>query len=137
MKEAEQKADDSRASAGILIERAKNLDVPIDDLLTADGEEIAWKADRDFHATINGVLIEIRKDEPIRDWPLIIELRKGRCPVTSLEAGLLQRLTTAQAAKAQPEVLMLKPNFHGIGVDLKQVVRRISSWWRKQRGRPS
>jgi hypothetical protein len=82
-----------------LIEKARALGVPTDDLLTADGEEIAWKADRDFKAPINGVLLEFHKDEPIRDWPQIIELRKGRCPVSSLESELWRRVTMAQADK--------------------------------------
>jgi hypothetical protein len=120
-----------------LIEKARTLGIPIDDLLTTDGKEIALKADRDFNVQINGVLVKFHKGEPIRDGPQIVDLRKGRCPVTSLESELWQRLTTAQAAKAQPEMLMLRPNIHGIGVDLKQVARRVTSWWRKQWGRPS
>jgi hypothetical protein len=118
----------------MLIEKARMLGIPIDDLLTADGEEIALKADRDFSATINGVLVAFKKDQPIRDWPLIVELQKGRCPVTSRKPELWQRVTTAQGAKVQPEMFTFKPNIHGIGVDLTEVVRRVRSWWRKQRG---
>jgi hypothetical protein len=65
------------------------IGIPIDDLLTAGGEEIALKADRDFNVQINGVLVKFHKDEPIRDWPQIVEFRKGRCPVTSLEIRIV------------------------------------------------
>ena len=80
-----------------LIEKARALGVPIDGLLTADGEEIAWKADKDFNAPINGVLVEFHKGDPIRQRHLITALRNGRCPATSLESELWQRLTAAQA----------------------------------------
>jgi hypothetical protein len=85
-----------------LIEKARMLGIPIDDLLTADGGEIALKADRDFKVSINGVLVEFHKSEPIRDWPQIVELRKDRCPVTSLEPELWQRLTAAQTTSSNP-----------------------------------
>jgi hypothetical protein len=87
-----------------LVEKARTLGIRIDDLLTADGREIAWKADKDFKAPINGVLVEFSKGDPIRDWPLIAELRKGRCPVTSLESELWQRIALAQAAKPPMDV---------------------------------
>jgi hypothetical protein len=119
-----------------LIEKARTLGVPIDDLLTADGEEIAWKADKDFNAPINGVLVEFHKGDPIRERNLITALRNGRCPATSLESELWQRLTAAQATKAQPDVLMLRPNFHGLGIDFNEAGRRFRSWWRKRRGQP-
>lgn len=83
-----------------LIEKARTLGIPIDDLLTTDGKEIALKADRDFDVQINGVLVKFHKGERIRDWPQIVDLRKGRCPVTSLESELWHRLTLAQATSA-------------------------------------
>jgi hypothetical protein len=113
-----------------LIDIGRQVGIQMDDLLTVDGEEIAWGAVKDFNAPINGVLVSFHKGEPIRDRHLINALRGGRCPVASLESELSQRITLAQLATARSEVLTLKPNFHGIGIDLKEAGRRIRSWWR-------
>jgi len=37
-----------------------------------------------------------------------------------------------RAKQAKPdEVMMLKPNFHGVGIDLQAAWRRIFSWFRR------
>ena len=85
-----------RASGGkALIDRGRQLSVQMDDLLTVDGEEIAWGAVKDFNAPINGVLVSFHKGEPIRDRHLINALCDGRCPVASLASELSQRITLA------------------------------------------
>jgi len=55
-----------------LREKALTLGVPI--VLGADSETIAWTALRDFKASINGVLLEFHKGDPIRDWDTINDL---------------------------------------------------------------
>jgi hypothetical protein len=123
-----------------LVEKALKLGVPIDDLLTADGEEVAWTAMKDFKASINGVLVEFREGDPIREWYLINELRNGRCPVASLKSELWRRVMTAQAAnpaeekaveEKPTELLTLNPNFHGLGINLKEAARRIRRRFKK------
>lgn len=118
-----------------LIERAHKLGIPVDDLLTADGEEIAWTALKDFKVPIKEVLVEFRKGDPIREWYLINELRNSRCPVASLEPELRRRL--AEAAKSPAEMLMLKPNLHGIGIDLNELTRRVRACFTKWQGKRS
>ena len=110
-----------------IIDNGRQLGVPMDDLLTVDGEAIAWRALKDFNVTINGTFVSFSKGEPIRDWHLINKLHAARCPVASMEFELSQRIAQAQSAKARSEVLTLKPNFHGIGIDLKEAGK---SWWR-------
>jgi hypothetical protein len=116
-----------------LIEKATKLGVPMDDLLTADGEEVAWTALKDFKATINGVLVEFRKGDPIRERHQINELRNGRCPVASLEATLWRRVKMLpQATDTPPEMVTLKPTLWGGGIDLKELTRRVRAsfpWW--------
>jgi hypothetical protein len=117
-----------------LIQTALKLNIPTDDLLTIDGEEVAWTALRDFKVPINGVLIEFHKGDPVREWYLINELRNSRCPVASLEPELRRRVTYAHATKTRQEMLMLKPNFHGIGIDLKELTRRVRACFARWRG---
>jgi len=116
-----------------LIEKARTLGVPIDDLLTTDGEEVAWRVLRDFKMSINSVLVEFRKGDPIRESYRINELRNARCPVASLEPELWQRVTAAQASKTPPEMVTLKPTFWGMGIDLKEAGRRVRLWWQQRR----
>ena len=68
-----------------LIEKATKLGVPMDDLLTADGEEVAWTALKDFKATINGVLVEFCKGDPIRERP---DQRTAKWPMSGCLAGI-------------------------------------------------
>jgi hypothetical protein len=105
-----------------LIKMALNLSIPIDDLLTTDGAEIAWMALKDFKVPINGVLSEFRKGDLIREWYLIDELRNSRCPVASVEPELWRRV---QISKTPPEILTLKPSCYGMSIDLKELIRRV------------
>jgi hypothetical protein len=116
-----------------MIEEAKKLGVPADDLLTADGREVAWTPTTDFRITINGVLVELRKGEPIRDSYRINELRNMRCPVVSQESELWRRVTAAQASKTRPEMVALKPTYWGMGIDLMEAGRRVRSWCHRRR----
>jgi len=128
MKEAEPKPE------RMWIEKAQMLGVPISDLLTVDGGEIAWKADKDFRVQINGTLVEFRKDEPLRDPHLIAETRKGRCPVSSLEPEVWRRVTTVQPAKVPADIVTLKPTFMGMSIDLNELWRRV---WPRAKNRLS
>jgi hypothetical protein len=120
-----------------LIDKARALGVPMDDLLTSDGQEIAWGSLRDFKVPIDGVLVEFRKGDPIRDWHLIARLRSGRCPVASLEPELLRRVLyqTATISTAAAQRLGLSPEtLKGMGVthavtveeQLQSIVARVT-----------
>jgi hypothetical protein len=123
-----------------LIETALRLGVPIDDLCTPDGRGIAYSALRDFKAQIGDVLVELQKGDRLQEWHLINQLKAGGCPIASLRSELWQRVMTAQSAKQTMEttpeekpadLVTLNPNFHGIGINLKEAGRRLRRWRKK------
>jgi hypothetical protein len=118
-----------------LMQKARELGVPVDDLLTSDGLEIAWRVLKDFKVSINGVLVEFRKDDPIRESYRIAELQNSLCPVSSMESELWRRVTMAQASKKQPVILTLKPSLWGISIDLKELTQRALERFRMWLGK--
>jgi hypothetical protein len=120
-----------------LIERASKCRVPVDDLMTVDGQAIAWVAQQDFRVWINGVLREFRGGDRIRDRHLIEGQRNGRCSnCASLKSEVWQRVTAAEAAKPaekSDELLALKPGFRGVSLDLKATGRWVHRRLRRRR----
>ena len=57
-----------------------------------------------------------------------LESELGEFAVTPEEAP--SRTTSVSPAKSAPELLTLKPTFWGVGIDLKEMARRIRVWWK-------
>jgi hypothetical protein len=70
--------------------------------------------------------------------------RESECPIASDPSnqpsgqnGTLICFAEGIEGKEQPkpkpdEILQLKPNFYGLGFDLRALCRRVSQWWRGQ-----
>jgi hypothetical protein len=52
-------------------------------------------------------------------------------------ADMLKQEPKPTGAQPSAEILTLKPTVYGVGIDLKEVARRVRAWYARRRGKSS